>query len=240
MKRLSSAFLFLILSSGASLMAQNVQSVWITGDKTIDKYSESWSSGSNHLDATILGNGYYEAVKTGPGSFTFGIDKYRTTADLKQGDYWLVTLPLDKDLEKGTYVELDFTMVSQPNSPKYFIVEVLDGKKWKSNESDLRKAVEDPRIKYTVKCSGLGDGATDQHSMALQTFRLEKGAKGKLQFRIRAVGPYTCYGKDALESDKNWSSFVDGPSSAMHAMVLGTDTPKDTTRISPIFPLGVF
>ena len=41
-----------------------------------------------------------------------------------------------KRLEAGTAVEFDATMAGEANSPKYFIVEYLDGGVWKSVEED--------------------------------------------------------------------------------------------------------
>jgi len=220
----------LILFSSVVLSAQSLPSCWINSEQNAKVYADAWTSGSNEVKASVFGEGILSTVNNS-GEITFGIERNRPTASLKEGDWWLLTFPLEKDLEKGSYIEIDFTMVSQPRSPKYYIVEILDGKKWKSDPEQLRRVPENPALFYSVRCSGYGTGSDDQHSMHLQTFKLEKGAKGSVQLRIRAVGPYTCWGDKAKETDQNYSSFVDGPSSAIYCQNLGTVAPKDTTKI---------
>ena len=75
--------------------------------------------------------------------------------NLTEGDYILFSTPVGY-LEAGSHIEIDAVVMSSPDSPKYFIAEILDGKEWKSVERDLRTAEEDTGIRYTFMCSGTG------------------------------------------------------------------------------------
>lgn len=206
-------------------------SLWELDQDHSSQYSENWVSGNHELKATVFGEASLCAVsKSGETlKYTFKEDNGRIGASLKEGDSWVFTYPTSK-IAKGTYVELDFTMVSHPASPKYFIVEILDGNIWKANKEDLRPVPENPTLFYTLKCTGLGEGRTDQHTMCLQTFKLDKNVKGELKIRVRAVGPYTCF-ENCTEEDEDWSGFTEGFNIAAHMHGLGCETPKDTTKI---------
>ena len=83
-------------------------------------------------------------------------------------------------------------MAGEANSPKYFIVEYLDGGVWKSVEADLLTAPENPAVRYTYKCSGTATGSSYQHATVMQTMRFENAVTdGEVKIRCRAVGSYT-------------------------------------------------
>ena len=124
-------------------------SQWIFSASTVGQYNTPWSV-SNMLPATSGSSGYISVVRGEANAgreFTRTVNSYKpAVSTMVEGDYWLYTLPV-KRLEAGTAVEFDATMAGEANSPKYFIVEYLDGGVWKSVEEDLLTAPEDPSIR---------------------------------------------------------------------------------------------
>ena len=177
-------------------------SQWIFSASTVGQYNSSWSA-SNMLPSTSGSSGYISVVRGEANvgrEFTRTVNSYRpSVSTMVEGDYWLYTLPVRR-LEAGTAVEFDATMAGEANSPKYFIVEYLDGGVWKSVEEDLLTAPEDPSIRYSYKCSGVATGTNYQHASIMQTIRFTDPVEGAVQIRCRAVGPYTCTGGRALMS----------------------------------------
>ena len=107
-------------------------SQWIFSASTVGQYNSSWSA-SNMLPSTSGSSGYISVVRGEANvgrEFTRTVNSYRpSVSTMVEGDYWLYTLPVRR-LEAGTAVEFDATMAGEANSPKYFIVEYLDGGVW--------------------------------------------------------------------------------------------------------------
>jgi len=155
-------------------------SQWIFSASTVGQYNSSWSA-SNMLPSTSGSSGCISVVRGEANvgrEFTRTVNSYRpSVSTMVEGDYWLYTLPVRR-LEAGTAVEFDATMAGEANSPKYFIVEYLDGGVWKSVEEDLLTAPEDPSIRYSYKCSDMATGANYQHASIMQTIRFTDPVEG--------------------------------------------------------------
>ena len=164
--------------------------------------------------------------------FTRTVNSYKpAVSTMVEGDYWLYTLPV-KRLEAGTAVEFDATMAGEANSPKYFIVEYLDGGVWKSVEEDLLTAPEDPSIRYTYKCSGTATGSGYQHASVMQTVRFADPVEGAVQIRCRAVGRYTCSGgTQNISASSSASLLPPFGFSGSYVQNLGTAIPGDTKKV---------
>lgn len=209
-------------------------SQWIFSASTVGQYNTSWTA-SNMLPATSGSSGYISVVRGEANAgreFTRTISSYKpTVSTMVEGDYWLYTLPV-KRLEAGTAVEFDATMAGEANSPKYFIVEYLDGGVWKSVEEDLLTAPEDPSIRYTYKCSGVASGTNYQHASVMQTIRFANPVEGSVQIRCRAVGPYTCSGgTQNISASSSASLLPPFGFSGSYVQNLGTATPGDTKKV---------
>lgn len=147
---------------------------------------------------------------------------------LKAGECWNFTLPV-KDVEAGSYVEFDLVVGSEPDSPKYFMVEYLDGRQWKPTEGRVYPVPENPKLKYNVKCTGI----PNQTFTVLQTFRLKKAIKeGELKMRLRVIGDYSCSGGKLSDGgSRNMVRMMPYGYIGGYARVLGTQTPVDTLRV---------
>ena len=149
-----------------------------------------------------------------------------------EGDYWLYTFPVE-NLAAGSVVDFNATMAGEANSPKYFIVEYLDGGVWKSVEADLLTAPENPAVRYTYKCSGTATGSSYQHATVMQTMRFENAVTdGEVKIRCRAVGPYTCAGGTQNITATNAASSIPPYGfTGSYVQNFGTATPRDTTKV---------
>ena len=209
-------------------------SQWIFSASTVGQYNTSWSA-SNMLPSTSGSSGYISVVRGDANAgreFTRTVNSYKpTVSTMVEGDYWLYTLPV-KRLEAGTAVEFDATMAGEANSPKYFIVEYLDGGVWKSVEEDLLTAPEDPSIRYTYKCSGVASGTNYQHASIMQTIRFAAPVEGAVQIRCRAVGRYTCAGgTQSISASSSASLLPPYGFSGSYVQNLGTAVPGDTKKV---------
>ena len=209
-------------------------SQWIFSASTVGQYNTSWSA-SNMLPSTSGSSGYISVVRGDANAgreFTRTVSSYKpTVSTMVEGDYWLYTLPV-KRLEAGTAVEFDATMTGEANSPKYFIVEYLDGGVWKSVEEDLLTAPEDPSIRYTYKCSGVASGTNYQHASIMQTIRFAAPVEGAVQIRCRAVGRYTCAGgTQSISASSSASLLPPYGFSGSYVQNLGTAVPGDTKKV---------
>ena len=209
-------------------------SQWIFSASTVGQYNTSWSA-SNMLPSTSGSSGYISVVRGDANAgreFTRTVNSYKpTVSTMVEGDYWLYTLPV-KRLEAGTAVEFDATMAGEANSPKYFIVEYLDGGVWKSVEEDLLTAPEDPSIRYTYKCSGVASGTNYQHASIMQTIRFASPVEGAVQIRCRAVGRYTCTGgTQSISASSSASLLPPYGFSGSYVQNLGTAVPGDTKKV---------
>ena len=124
-------------------------------------------------------------------------------------------------------------MAGEANSPKYFIVEYLDGGVWKSVEADLLTAPENPAVRYTYKCSGTATGSSYQHATVMQTMRFENAVTdGEVKIRCRAVGPYTCAGGTQNITATNAASSIPPYGfTGSYVQNFGTATPCDTKKV---------
>ena len=149
-----------------------------------------------------------------------------------EGDYWLYTFPVE-NLAAGSVVDFNATMAGEANSPKYFIVEYLDGGVWKSVEADLLTAPENPAVRYTYKCSGTATGSSYQHATVMQTMRFENAVTdGEVKIRCRAVGPYTCAGGTQNITATNAASSIPPYGfTGSYVQNFGTATPRDTKKV---------
>ena len=209
-------------------------SQWIFSASTVGQYNTPWSV-SNMLPATSGSSGYISVVRGEANAgreFTRTVNSYKpAVSTMVEGDYWLYTLPV-KRLEAGTAVEFDATMAGEANSPKYFIVEYLDGGVWKSVEEDLLTAPEDPSIRYTYKCSGTATGSGYQHASVMQTVRFADPVEGAVQIRCRAVGRYTCSGgTQNISASSSASLLPPFGFSGSYVQNLGTAIPGDTKKV---------
>lgn len=207
---------------------------WVFSASTVGRYNTPWTA-SNMLPSTSGGSGYISVVRGEANAgreFTRTVNTYKPTVSaLAEGDYWLYTLPVRR-LEAGTAVEFDATMTGEANSPKYFIVEYLDGGVWKSVEEDLLTAAEDPSIRYTYKCSGIGSGTNYQHAQVMQTIRFSQPVEGAVQIRCRAVGRYTCSDGTQSPTASNAASLLPPYGfTGSYVQNLGTALPRETKKV---------
>ena len=149
-----------------------------------------------------------------------------------EGDYRLYTFPVE-NLAARSVVDFNATMAGEANSPKYFIVEYLDGGVWKSVEADLLTAPENPAVRYTYKCSGTATGSSYQHATVMQTMRFENAVTdGEVKIRCRAVGPYTCAGGTQNITATNAASSIPPYGfTGSYVQNFGTATPRDTKKV---------
>lgn len=147
---------------------------------------------------------------------------------LKEGDCWTFRFPVRK-MAAGSYFEFDLVLGSEPDAPKYYAIEYLDGKQWKQAQENLHPVPENPELKYNVKCTG----KSSQTFTVIQTLKFDKPVrKGELQVRLRVLGDYSCCG--GRLSDVGEHSVVNMKPYGYiggYARLLGSETPKDTTRI---------
>lgn len=207
---------------------------WILTNDGNLLYESTWT-GRDHYLGSMNGNPSRITVVSAKGDkdkFDYRIrGKVAEVNHMTEGDYILFNVPV-QNLKAGSHIEIDAVVMSSPDSPKYFIAEILDGKEWKSVDKDLRTAPENPEIKYTFMCSGTGPDKY-QHNSIYQTFRLKKAIRsGELKIRFRAVGDLACNGKSFCESGDNaWVGFAAYGFVGAYIQNLGTEIPKDTTNI---------
>lgn len=207
---------------------------WILTNDGNLLYESCWT-GKDHYLGSMNGNPAKITIISANGDqdkFDYRIrGKVAEVNHMTEGDYILFNVPV-QNLKAGSHIEIDAVVMSSPDSPKYFIAEILDGKEWKSVDKDLRTAPENPEIKYTFMCSGTGPDKY-QHNSIYQTFRLEKAIRnGELKIRFRAVGDLACNGKSFCESGDNaWVGFAAYGFVGAYIQNLGTEIPKDTTNI---------
>ncbi|WP_295940747.1 hypothetical protein [uncultured Alistipes sp.] len=211
-------------------------SKWVFEASTLPQYNTAWTN-DNTIPATSGAAGVISVVRgdaNASATFTRSISSNRpAVSTLVEGDYWLYTFPVES-LAAGSVIDFNATMAGEANSPKYFIVEYLDGGVWKSVEQDLLTAMENPAIRYTYKCSGVATGGSYQHATVMQTMRFEHAiTDGAVKIRCRAVGGYTCAG-----GTQNISATANAASSIPtygftggYVQNFGTAVPRDTKKV---------
>ena len=212
---------------------------WVFDGNAVSSYSNLWKQ-QNIIPATFGGG--YITVQRGEKNASIPFKctvkgNNPNVSTMVEGDCWLFRFPV-ASLAAGSVIEFDATMAGDAKSPKYYIVEYLDGGKWKCNEDELKTASENSSIKYTYKCSGdvsTGSGAADsyQYTTVLQALRFENAiTSGEVQIRCRAVGDMTCDGskQDINATSSCASSMPDFGFTACNVQNLGTSTPSKGSK----------
>lgn len=222
--------------SGAAFLSQ-----WVFQDSSLASYETLWptrqlipaTNGAAGCISVVRGDAHADVP------FTCTVKgKNPNVSTMVEGDYWLFTFNA-QDLTAGSTIEFDATMAGDAKSPKYFIVEYLDGGVWKSVEEDLRTAEEDPSIRYTYKCSGdvsTGSGAADsyQYTTVLQSMTFDSPlTDGLVKIRCRAVGSMTCDGstQNINETSRSACSMPDFGFTAVNVQNFGTQKPTQTRKL---------
>lgn len=210
-------------------------SKWVFQASTLPLYGSSWTD-DNVIPATSGAAGFISVVRgdaNASAAFKRSVVTNRpAVSTMVEGDYWLYTFPVE-NLAAGSVVDFNATMAGEANSPKYFIVEYLDGGVWKSVEADLLTAPENPAVRYTYKCSGTATGSSYQHATVMQTMRFENAVTdGEVKIRCRAVGPYTCAGGTQNITATNAASSIPPYGfTGSYVQNFGTATPRDTKKV---------
>lgn len=210
-------------------------SKWVFQASTLPLYGSSWTD-DNVIPATSGAAGFISVVRgdaNASAAFKRSVVTNRpAVSTMVEGDYWLYTFPVE-NLAARSVVDFNATMAGEANSPKYFIVEYLDGGVWKSVEADLLTAPENPAVRYTYKCSGTATGSSYQHATVMQTMRFENAVTdGEVKIRCRAVGPYTCAGGTQNITATNAASSIPPYGfTGSYVQNFGTATPRDTKKV---------
>ena len=235
---LSAALLSCIfLSQCQSQEASELSSAqWLFMDKNTPLYAEYWVGEGHHINAMNGSQARIEAVRTSakeqtPFSYSI-VDGTPYVGTLTQDDYILFRVPAG-NMGKGSHVEVDAVLVSNPSSPKYFIIEYQEGGEWKSLGEDVYPVPENPDMKYSFICSGLGQGEPHEYTSVYQTITLDSNVKdGELLIRFRAVGEYTCSGEpNDPSADDGSIGFATFGYTGAYIADYGTSVPTDTTDI---------
>ena len=209
---------------------------WIFMEKNSTLYAGGWVDGDHCLKAMNGSPVYMEAVRAEGKEDTPYIysdhDGIPYVGTLTEGDYILVHIPAG-DLDKGSHVEIDAVIISNPRSPKYFIIEYLEDKVWKSVSDDLMSVPEAPELKYSFRCTGLAYGEPHEYTCVYQTITLDKKpCRDGLRIRFRAVGDYTCAGgKPEAGAHDGSIGFATFGYTGAYIADYGAATPTDTTEI---------
>lgn len=218
-------------SPESSLPAQ-----WIYMDKNTVLYAGDWI-GDNHCLRAMNGAPVRIEAIRGEGKenipYTYNVhDGIPYVGTLTEDDCIMFRIP-SGDLGKGSHIEIDAVLVSNPSSPKYFIIEYYEDRVWKSISEDLLQVPENPALKYSFLCTGLSHGEPHEYTSIYQTITLDSKVKdGELKIRFRAVGNYTCCGEcPSPDADDGSIGFANFGYTGAYIADLGTSVPSDTTDI---------
>lgn len=226
MKKLIIAAIALVASFGLS--AQELAGKWIFMRSKTERFEQQWIN--EHKAPALDGGSAYITAESRNGKLEYKIaaSQMPCVEGLRENDSWTFHIPV-KDF-KGGYVEVDLVMGSKPFSPKYYVVEYLDGKKWTTSECDLHQVPENPKLRYNVKCTG----DDNHHCSIIQTLPFRKAVSdGELLVRLRVVGDYACNGGSISkpEGDAAVRILTYGYIGA-YASLAGNQAPKDTTKVA--------
>lgn len=212
-----------LITAGFCLATQAQTSIWLENYDELG-YIQEWTS-TGQIKATVSGEGVLTLGSPDLKPVSIG---GRILSDrFREGDCWLLKQPVGK-VAKGSYVEFDFCFLSNPGSPKYYVVEILDGGKWHPSIEPQLAAEEDPSLKYSFRAPCRGTGAAEEPKNVLQTFRLGKAVKDTLCLRIRAVGPYKGGSGD---SELSGTGFPADLNTTAYINVLGRGKTKDLHKV---------
>lgn len=213
----------------------NFPAKWIFSERNAPLYAGRWTGGDHKIGAMNGSQARIEAVR-GSGDGTpfryFDVKGKPIVSSLIENDYILFSIPVN-GLEKGSHIEIDATVLSCPSSPKYFIIEHLEGGKWKSVKEDLQAVPENPVLEYSFMCTGRGLGRDYEYSCIYHTIPLSSGIRnGELKVRFRAVGEFTCNGapQDPASEDGG-IGFASYGFTGAYIQNYGTEVPIDTTEV---------
>ncbi len=216
--------LFLSLLCAASAILASAQSAqWYFSPDRQEGVQNQW------LEGSVKSTDYDEALleieaggAEGALPQTCMVGKKPGVTGLRTGDALVFTMPVQK-LPEGTFVEFEMTLAASPESPRYFLLEYLDGGEWKP-ASDAK---EEDGIFYSFQV--FGAAPVEQYTSVIETFRLDKPAD-RVKVRARVVSDQSCSGGKIGEAN---SAVCLEPSSytAAYVEVHDTEAPKDTTRV---------
>lgn len=221
------AFLSLIVCLSFPIQAQNLAGKWIFMKSKTADFEQLWLN-EHKVPALDGGTAYITAETSNPSAeYKIVSSQMPCLEGMRRGDSWTFHIPVKHF--KGGYVETDLVLGTKPSSPKYFIVEYLDGKEWKISRSDLHPVPENPALSYNVKCTG----DDHYHCSVTQTLLFTKPVRnGELLVRLRAVGDYACNGGSTLAPDSETGvRILTYGYIGAYARLAGTQAPKDTTKI---------
>ena len=238
-KTLSAALFACILFSHCgkySDTGRNLPSEWLFLDKNTPLYIGNWIGGDHSIGAMNGSYARFEAVRaSGNEDIPFTYTEYDSApfaGTLVKDDYLLFRVPVEF-LEQGSHIEIDAVVISNPSSPKYFLIEYYESGRWKSVSEDLLPVPEDPQLKYSFLCTGLSTGEPHEYTSIYQTITLGKAIRnGELKIRFRAVGDYTCSQKEQdIMAEDGSVGLANFGYTAAHIADFGTEVPTDTTEI---------
>ena len=101
---------------------------------------------------------YLRADGNAPGGFVRTLGKSHNPAVRggAAGDCWLFAVPVDS-LGRGERIGIDFLFGNDASAPKYYRLEYFERERWLP-AAQLRRAAEDPDIRYTHRLFASGKG----------------------------------------------------------------------------------
>lgn len=128
------------------------------------------------------------AVSTSGNTHKYEISSGARISNLGVGDYLLYAIPT-KGVAAGEQIDFMCSIGPASGAPKYYIFEYWDDGEWKSVESSLRTAEEDPNIKYSFICTVMDESYIVTYT---QSFALSKAVtNGCVMVRVRVLTPGT-------------------------------------------------
>ena len=208
---------------------------WIFNERNTPLYAEKWVN-EPHVIRSMNGSPAFITAQRADGSteqLTF-TDRNGNpfVSTLTKDDCLLFCMP-SEGIGKGSSIEVEAAIISNPASPKYFIIEYLEGGRWKYVEENVMPVPEDPTLCYSFRCSGIGEGEPHEYTSVYQTITLSKPVrKDGLKIRFRAVGDFTCSGApQSREAADGAIGLVHHGFNGAYLQDYGTSVPCDTTRI---------
>lgn len=198
---------------------------WCNTSAMKTKNTVKWSN-TGYYEST---NGNYDSGKVGGYISYYRSDENEALSPVQRsiqsygpaltniapGDWWLITIP-GVTADAGTWYEFYVTAIGGKKSPKYFVMEWLDGDEWKCDTDKLITAKEDPSLKYSYCISG--DGST--HCTTFENSFQITGALNNenVYIRLRPVGDYAADGSiyNVNNTVDAYSGFMSGNYSAVY------------------------